>query len=341
MRSPKLSELPLPPYGKIGWPWTEEAPQLPETMSDGSPWPRVSIVTPSYNQAQFLEETIRSVLLQGYPDLEYFVMDGGSTDESAQIIQKYEPWLAGWVSEKDNGQADAINKGVAQSEGEIIGWLNSDDLYCSDAIRIVVNYFNAHPEVDMIYGSIDRVDSNGRFIRQVVPLDYSFKKLLSNQLVIPQPATFFRRNCFENVGGLDASFFHAMDFNLWVKIGMNYSTHRVEHVLARFRTHADAKSVAYSYTVGPELLKTLDWAFSQPDLPMGIQAERKEIYSGAFVVAGTGYYASLRLSQARQFFYKAIKLYPSQIWKSRVILLMLRTLLGKQIISFFRTWKQK
>lgn len=137
MRSPKLAELPPPPPGKIGWPWTIETPGLPPARQDGSPWPRISIVTPSYNQGKFIEETIRSVLLQGYPDLEYVVIDGGSTDDSVDIIKKYAPWLTYWVSEKDKGHGHGINKGFDRTSGRILGWINSDDLYFWDSLRHV------------------------------------------------------------------------------------------------------------------------------------------------------------------------------------------------------------
>src|SRR5436309_7725685 len=128
MRCPTLAELPPPPPGKTGWPWTVESPQLPETMQ-GKLWPRISIVTPNYNQSQFIEETIRSVLLQGYPDLEYIVMDGGSADDSVSKIEKYERFLTSWRSERDSGQADALNSGFAKANGNILAYINSDDRY--------------------------------------------------------------------------------------------------------------------------------------------------------------------------------------------------------------------
>ena len=116
-RPPQLNELHTPPQGKSGWPWTEASPAAAETLPDGSPWPKISVVTPSYQQGQFLEETLRSVLLQGYSNLEYFVMDGGSTDGSKEIIEKYSPWINDWQSGPDRGQSDAINQGFAKSTG--------------------------------------------------------------------------------------------------------------------------------------------------------------------------------------------------------------------------------
>ena len=134
MRCPSLEELPLPPPGRTGWPWTEASASLPPTMPDGGAWPRISVVTPSFNQAQFLEATLRSVLLQGYPDLEYFVMDGGSTDGSVEIIRKYSPWLTQWVSERDGGQSAAINRGLQLGSGLFTTWINSDDMLCQGAL---------------------------------------------------------------------------------------------------------------------------------------------------------------------------------------------------------------
>jgi len=132
-----LSSLPPPPDGYTGWPWTEETPPLPPIMLDGKPWPKISIVTPSYNQGQFIEETIRSILLQNYPNLEYIIIDGASTDNSVDIIKKYERWITYWVTEKDRGQAQAINKGIYRASGDIFNWINSDDLLLPKVLRLV------------------------------------------------------------------------------------------------------------------------------------------------------------------------------------------------------------
>ena len=183
MHCPRLSELPPPPAGRSGWPfdcaqdkpWTEETPQLPDTMPDpsttlpsaslragrasGKPWPRISIVTPSYNQGQFIEETIRSVLLQGYPNLEYIIIDGGSTDNSVEIIKKYSPWLTYWVSERDRGQSHAINKGFEHASGDILGWLNSDDMLAMGSLRRVAE-ISVETGCDVLSGACAMIDEN-------------------------------------------------------------------------------------------------------------------------------------------------------------------------------------
>src|SRR6516165_3673631 len=222
MRCPTLSELPPPPEGKSGWPWTRETPPLPDVRADGSPWPRISIVTPSYNQAQFIEETIRSVLLQGYPNLEYVIMDGGSSDQSVKIIKKYEPWLAYWVSTRDKGQAEAINKGFARATGEIWAWLNSDDVYEMGVFSRVAKLFQQLPDVDVLSGRCRRWDGGGRGnLIDPSPLRTleDFLKIKTNWTsgrMIVQPEAFFRPGAFEVAKGVREELNYCFDGCLWM-----------------------------------------------------------------------------------------------------------------------------
>lgn len=245
MRCPTLSELPPPPLGKTGWPWTEESPQLPDTMPDGCPWPRVSIVTPSYNQGQFIEETIRSVLLQGYPDLEYIIIDGGSTDESVDIIRKYEKWLAYWVSEPDRGQSDAINKGWEKSTGDILAWLNSDDVYEPSAIKVAVYELAAHPDWALVYGSAYEIDEADRIVglRSAIEPDL---RILARGISFNQPSTFIRRGAVTSVAMLDTSLHYCMDYDLWLRIALKYRFGCTNQVLSRFRLHPLSKGSQFS-----------------------------------------------------------------------------------------------
>jgi len=218
MRCPTLAELPPPPPDKTGWPWTEETPSLPETMPDGSPWPRISIVTPSYNQGQFIEETIRSILLQGYPNLEYIIMDGGSTDNSVEIIKKYEPWLAYWVSEKDRGQSHAINKGWGHATGQIFAWLNSDDMYVTNALALVSRHFLDNIECQMLVGGAGFIENDCHVEQTKQFSSISFDHLLYQWRALPQPSCFWLNELGKRVGLIDEILIYSMDREYFLRL---------------------------------------------------------------------------------------------------------------------------
>lgn len=217
--------------------------------------PLVSIVTPSYNQAQFLEETICSVLEQDYPRIDYWIVDGGSTDGSVEIIRRYASHLAGWVSEPDRGQTEAINKGFAMADGEILAWLNSDDTYVSGAISEAVDFLQAHPEVGMVYGDAHLIDERGRVIGEFPARQTDYHRLRRGYVHIPQQAAFFRGDLWRRVGPLDPSFFFAMDYDLWVRLASLAPLKYHPRPWANFRLHGEAKSVAADDRCWPEMIR--------------------------------------------------------------------------------------
>ncbi len=241
---PTLEILPDPPTGRTGWPWTESSPKSIDSNGSHSEWPRISVVTPSYNQGEFLEKTIRSVLLQGYPDLEYIVIDGGSTDESVSVIEKYEPWLDYWVSEPDRGQSHAINKGLERATGDIYAWLNSDDYYLHGALRTVAKKFPACDDVGAVVGGGKGVDETGNIQFSIRPGGLEYEDLLywtlGNDFL--QPACFFRRLAWEECGPVDEGVHYAMDFDLWLNIARQYRFVAVDDVLAAAIIHENAKT---------------------------------------------------------------------------------------------------
>ncbi len=216
----------------------------------------VSIVTPSFNQARYLETTLRSVLMQDYPSIEYLVIDGGSTDGSVEILRRYSDQLAGWVSEPDRGQTDALNKGFARANGEILAWLNSDDTYAPGAVAAAVKYLTEHPEIGMVYADTNFIDENGRVIGRFPAAQTDQRRLRQGYVHIPQQATFFRADLWRQVGPLDPDFYFAMDYDLWTRLARLAPFAYIPGPLwANFRLHSSGKTIAADDRCWPEMLK--------------------------------------------------------------------------------------
>lgn len=259
MYCPSLNDLPASPDGKKGWPWTEESCRMPAILPDGSLWPCISIVTPSFNQSIFIEETIRSVLLQGYPQLEYIVIDGGSTDGSVEIIRKYTPWLSYWISEPDGGQSAAIGKGFARCNGEIIAWLNSDDCYQPNTLLRVANFFKKKARVVIGNGDVYTCNEQSEIIcRWFASQAYRFLAANIGINHWTQPACFWLRSAYERVGGMDDSMQFCMDFDLCLRLTKIGTSRRIPGPpLAKFRRHTTSKTATLQHIKQQELEQIL------------------------------------------------------------------------------------
>ena len=231
MASPRLTDLPIPPAEKQGWPWTEESSPSLSLPQHSSEWPRITVITPSFNQARFVEETIRSVLLQRYPNLEYLVLDGGSTDGSVEIIKKYSPWIDYWQSEPDGGQSAAINSGLKRGNGIYATWINSDDLLCKDAlVRQAFEMLRSGPMPDSpaaVYsGMCTYVDVSGMVLSTHQGKIHTLEDLIHLGRIwranghIVQPEVLFPRELALKAGGLDPENHYTMDYELWGKLLM-------------------------------------------------------------------------------------------------------------------------
>ena len=204
--------------------------------------PKISLVTPSYNQGRFLEETLKSVIHQNYPNLEYFVLDGGSTDNSVEIIRNYSEHIDYWISESDGGQTDALIKGFSRATGEIYCWLNSDDVLEPGTLVEVAQFFIENPEAQIVYGDATWIDINGRKIRSKKEHSFNHFIFLFDHNYIPQPSTFWKRELFEKVGGLNPEISVAMDTDLWMRFLQNASFFHVKKQWSRMRYHEEAKT---------------------------------------------------------------------------------------------------
>jgi len=252
--------------------------------------PLVSIITPSYNQAAFLEQTICSVLGQSYPRIEYLLVDGGSNDGSAEIIQRYAHRLAWWVSERDSGQAEAINKGLRRASGEFVAWLNSDDLYLPGAVAQAVAALTADPALGLAYGDAITIDAHGKPLGRFAFGDWGLLDLVGFRIIC-QPAVFMRRSVLEQAGYLEPSFHFMLDHHLWIRmarlapvrhVASTAGPEPVQGLWAAARHHPGAKNVSQAAGFGRETLLVLDWMEKQPDLAALIQRNRRRVLAGAY-----------------------------------------------------------
>ncbi|MCP4143587.1 MAG: glycosyltransferase [Chloroflexi bacterium] len=242
---------------------------------------KFSIITPSFNQADYLAETINSVLEQSYSQVEYAIVDGASTDGSVGIIKEHSEHLTWWVSEIDAGQADAINKGFPRATGDIVAWLNSDDVYLPQTLEKVAALFEQNPNAGIIYGDVLSIDGEGNPINVQRFSPYELDDLMAFN-IISQPGVFMRRSILEQAGYLDLDYHFLLDHHLWLRMAQLAPIIYSPQILAKARYHADAKNIAHAEKFGQEAFKILAWMEQQPILAQILRKNKNKVLAGAY-----------------------------------------------------------
>lgn len=249
--------------------------------------PRVSIVMPSLNQGRFITQSIESVLAQDEPNIELIVVDGGSTDETLSILKSFGERVT-WISEKDDGQSQAVNKGWRMARGEILGWLNADDLLAPDASRRAVDALEADATLAGVYGDCVYIDEAGAELGKYPAEEFDYEKLvLRAEDFIPQPGIFLRRAWAERVSMLDENLHYVMDYDLWLRLGMRAPLKYLRGEMARARLHRGAKTLASAPRFGDELALVFSRLMAQPDLPSNLVAQKNTILANVFIHAAS------------------------------------------------------
>lgn len=305
-------------------------------------YPLVSIVTPSYNQAEFLEETILSVLNQDYPNLEYIIMDGGSTDGSVDIIKKYASRLRYWVSGQDKGQSDAINKGWDMSGGKIIAYLNSDDTYAPGAIKQAVEIFLKHPQVHLVYGDMNFIDGDSNVFRKFEAPEFNIHTFIGDAYhtcYIRQPTTFFRRVVLDEIGMLDINMHYAFDYDFFIRICTRFPVYRLPSVLANFRHHKSSKTMSMNGSgrhdvFWPEKRALLESVAKDSRLSLKVRAL-------AWRKIGICHYSYREMKSAKRMFIRALRTSPSILKDPRTYYFLAMSLLGSRVVNALSSAKKR
>lgn len=301
--------------------------------------PVVSIVIPVLNSERWLDAALVSVLQQDYPWLQLIVKDGGSTDGTPAVVQQHGDRVV-WISQPDSGIANAVNQGWAQSSGEILGWIGSDDGLEPGALRAVVDFFVAHPSIEAVYGDCAILDEAGRTVDVIRPGPFDRKRILGWNY-IADPATFVRRPLLERVGWLDESLRNVMDHDLWIKFAIRGSMAYLPQTLARFRVHAASMTNRHVRRAGDETIRVVTRAFDDPAMPAELRAARPQALGEAYLRAGMCYYAAQDLSQARAYLRQALHHAPGLMVDPRFARTFGASLLGRSLITRLRRLRRR
>ena len=279
--------------------------------------PTLSVVTPAYNQAEFLRDTIESVLSQDYPNIEYIVLDDGSTDATPDILAEYGDRFA-WESQKNMGQTATINKGWSLTKGEIITWLNSDDtFYSSTSVSDALRHFTDRPDLGIVFGDSMFTEADGTELEPTRPvIDFTYRKMVINcENSIPQPSAFIRRDVIEKVGDLDPKYYYFMDWDLWIRAGLYFDIEHVDAIWSTYRLHAESKTVAQSKKAAPELEYMYGKFFARDDIPEDLRAIENEAMMNMCFTSGGYYLRGGDSENARRMASKAFEYNPGGKYK--------------------------
>lgn len=288
--------------------------------------PLVSVVTPSCNQGAYLEETIRSVLSQDYPRLEYLIIDGGSTDGSVDIIRRHADRLAYWVCEPDRGQSDAINRGWMRARGTILAWINSDDTYAPGAVRTAVEALQARSDVYLVYGDLRYMDAQGRTLFERVAPDFDLRTFIGERDYIPQPTVFFRREVLDVIGMLNASYQYAMDYEFFIRLCARFPVLHIPRLMANFRIHPEAKAIAGGDSETLATLRILEWVAGDHEFT-------PEVRALAWRRIGLHHYERRQTALARRMFSKAVATHRPSIADPTLLSCLAKSLLGGRLLE--------